>query len=73
MQKTDIPNDIFIDPVCWMKVPSGRTNPMASYLMRTYYFCSEGCRKAFEADPNRYLEPKSPWRKGWLKRYLNRF
>jgi len=41
------------DPVCGMKVD--RTQALtASVGGRTYYFCSEQCRSAFEADPGRY-------------------
>ncbi|MBW1697628.1 MAG: YHS domain-containing protein [Deltaproteobacteria bacterium] len=72
MQKTDISNDVFIDPVCWMKVPSGETSVKSMYLMRTYYFCSEDCRKAFELNPESYLKLTSPWCKEWWKLYLKR-
>ena len=24
---------------------------------QTYYFCAPGCKKAFEADPQKYLDP----------------
>ncbi|MCC7105482.1 MAG: YHS domain-containing protein [Chloroflexi bacterium] len=24
---------------------------------KTYYFCAPGCRRAFEKDPARYLDP----------------
>jgi len=30
--------------------------PRTEYMGRTYYFCSEQCRKQFEKDPHRYLE-----------------
>ena len=72
MQQLDVSTDMFIDPVCWMKVPSYRRNFRTTYSMRTYYFCSEDCRKAFQADPNKYLEIRLPWHKGWLKLYLKR-
>lgn len=42
------------DPVCGMLVdPTAATT--AFYDGHTYFFCSADCRKAFEADPNRYL------------------
>jgi YHS domain-containing protein len=25
-----------------------------------YYFCSEGCARAFESDPSRYVTPAQP-------------
>jgi hypothetical protein len=40
--------------------------------MRTYHFCAEGCRKAFESNPDKYLVQKPTGRKGWWGRYLNR-
>ena len=42
------------DPVCGMAVDRA-TALTAGHRGRTYYFCSEGCRSAFEADPQRYL------------------
>ncbi|HSO76143.1 MAG TPA: heavy metal translocating P-type ATPase, partial [Blastocatellia bacterium] len=43
------------DPVCGMKV---RPDSSAGHSERegvVYYFCSTGCRKKFDSDPNRYL------------------
>jgi hypothetical protein len=31
--------------------------PCTQYMGRTYYFCSQQCRKDFEKDPQRYLAP----------------
>ena len=44
------------DPVCAMDVdtanpPGGRT----VHAGQTYYFCSQHCLHAFEADPEKYL------------------
>jgi len=72
MKKTAASKDIFIDPVCWMRVSGERKDFRATHLMRTYYFCSEECRKAFETNPDKYLEIESPRRKSWLKRYPDR-
>jgi xanthine dehydrogenase accessory factor len=47
------------DPVCGMTVtadPDGR--PM-SHDGTTYYFCSAGCRRAFEAEPAAYAKDES--------------
>jgi len=42
------------DPVCGMTVdPSSAVS--AAYAGDTYYFCREGCRDKFTADPGRYL------------------
>jgi Cu+-exporting ATPase len=47
--------DIAIDPVCGMKVDIHVGKPTATHHGHTYYFCSEGCRTKFIADPERYL------------------
>lgn len=72
MQKSPTSSDIFIDPVCFMKVSPDKRDFTLTYKMRTYYFCAESCRKAFEANPDKYLEPKPTKRKGWWGRYLER-
>src|SRR5262249_37172937 len=50
------------DPVCGMKLDIGARGPSAKHDGHIYYFCSEGCREQFAADPGRYLpkqdEPK---------------
>jgi len=72
MGQSKISNQIFIDPVCLMKVAPGKKDLKFTYQMRTYYFCAESCLKSFETDPDKYLEPKSPKRKGLWGRYLDR-
>jgi Cu+-exporting ATPase len=57
------------DPVCGMKVDIGARGPSAKHAGHNYYFCSEGCRGKFAAEPEHYLakqdEPK-PLPKGTL-------
>ena len=72
MKKTTTSSENFIDPVCMMKVDSGRQDLMFNYQMRTYYFCAEGCRKAFKSNPEKYSKLKVPKRKGLWGRYLDR-
>ncbi len=48
-----------VDPVCGMKVDPSTTTERVDYGGQTYYFCSPGCRSAFEADPARYLSDRS--------------
>jgi len=43
------------DPVCGMAVEPGKAAASAVRDGRTYYFCSEACRKQFEADPKKYV------------------
>lgn len=61
-----------IDPVCGMNVDTKHPRALATYEGDTYYFCADGCRKAFEANPKEYLNGKHPKRKGWWGRYLVR-
>jgi YHS domain-containing protein len=50
MKRETVSPEIFIDPVCLMKVNSGNKNILLTHRMRTYYFCAESCRKAFEGN-----------------------
>jgi len=46
-----------LDPVCGMTVDPHATQHRHQHQGRTYYFCSEGCRTKFAADPAKYLDP----------------
>jgi Cu+-exporting ATPase len=48
------------DPVCNMDVDPVRAAGSSEYKGQTYYFCSPGCVKRFNADPEKYLVPKPP-------------
>jgi YHS domain-containing protein len=72
IKKSTTSNQIFIDPVCLMKVAPDKKDFTFTYKMRTYYFCAESCRKTFETNPDKYLESKSSKPKGWWGRYLER-
>ena len=43
------------DPVCGMAVEEGRAAAVSEYKGEKYYFCAVGCKKAFDADPEKYL------------------
>ena len=43
-----------VDPVCNMKIDTERAAATSEYQGRTYYFCSTGCKQAFDSDPQRY-------------------
>jgi P-type Cu+ transporter len=45
------------DPVCGMEVDEASAKHMAEYHGQKYYFCAAGCTKAFEAEPQIYLDP----------------
>ncbi|HEY6297112.1 MAG TPA: XdhC family protein [Streptosporangiaceae bacterium] len=45
-----------IDPVCGMTVTADTSGRPLPHDGADYYFCSAGCRRAFEKDPDAYLE-----------------
>jgi YHS domain-containing protein len=69
VNSTDTEINSAIDPVCGMTVNPERTDIVATVEGQAYYFCAEGCRKAFIENPKKYLEPK---KKGWWGRYIER-
>ena len=44
-----------VDPVCGMTVTADASGRPLQHEGVTYYFCSAGCRSAFEKDPSAYL------------------
>ena len=42
------------DPVCGMEVNEKTAAAKSEYMGKTYYFCSPGCKKTFDADPAKY-------------------
>jgi xanthine dehydrogenase accessory factor len=46
---------VAIDPVCHMEVAAVPDSIHVEYAGQTWYFCAPGCRRRFEADPQRYL------------------
>ena len=61
-----------IDPVCGMDVDPGRTKLVSVHTGHSYWFCAEACRRAFEADPEKYLTPRPTKKKGWFGKWLDR-
>ena len=48
------------DLICGMDVDEQEATAKgltSEYQGQTYYFCAPGCKKAFEADPQKYLDP----------------
>jgi YHS domain-containing protein/uncharacterized membrane protein YraQ (UPF0718 family) len=43
------------DPVCGMTVDPDKSDHRAVHEGQTYYFCSAGCKEAFEKEPDKYL------------------
>ena len=43
-----------IDPVCGMEVDARTAAGQSEYRGQTYYFCSPGCKRAFDKEPEKY-------------------
>ncbi len=43
------------DPVCGMEIDPATAAGKSEYKGQTYYFCAPGCKKAFDADPEKYV------------------
>jgi len=46
------------DPVCGMSVDPAKARATSEHEGQNYYFCCDGCRQKFEADPERYLSDR---------------
>ena len=44
------------DPVCGMEVDEKSADQTSLYKGTTYYFCSAGCKKAFDENPEKYAK-----------------
>jgi xanthine dehydrogenase accessory factor len=49
-----------IDPVCGMAVQIEEAEHQTEYNGQPFYFCCEGCKAAFETDPEPYLAKVAP-------------
>jgi YHS domain-containing protein len=47
-------HDPVTDPVCGMQLSRHREHQTADHRGQRFYFCSEQCRRKFEANPERY-------------------
>jgi len=45
-----------MDPVCGLEVDEKRAEFQTQFAGKKYFFCSEECRKEFEAEPDGYVE-----------------
>jgi len=48
------------DPVCGMRVNPATATESVEYKGTTYYFCCDGCRALFQADPVKFLAKSAP-------------
>ena len=44
------------DPVCDMDVDPKTAAGKSEYQGQTYYFCGPGCKKAFDKDPQKFVQ-----------------
>lgn len=44
-----------IDPVCGMEVDEKTATLKSDYKEQTYYFCSPGCKRSFDKEPEKYV------------------
>jgi Cu+-exporting ATPase len=49
-----------IDPVCKMEVDPATAEWKSEYRGKMYYFCSPGCKRSFEKNPQKYLGESGP-------------
>jgi len=43
------------DPVCGMDIEPETAAGTSEYKGQTYYFCSAGCKRSFDKDPEKYV------------------
>jgi len=43
------------DPVCHMDIEPADAVATSEYKGQTIYFCAMGCKKKFDADPEKYM------------------
>jgi xanthine dehydrogenase accessory factor len=48
-----------IDPVCGMTVEIATAHFTSEYNGKTYYFCAAGCKRSFDKEPGKYIQPES--------------
>lgn len=49
-----------IDPVCNMQVDPAKAAAKSEYKGQTYYFCSDHCKRRFDAAPESFLKKPAP-------------
>ena len=43
------------DPVCGMDIDPETAAGKSEYKGQTYYFCSTGCKRSFDKEPEKYI------------------
>jgi Cu+-exporting ATPase len=49
-------NAMGLDPVCRMEVNAMSAEAQSEWGGQTFYFCSQECKRTFDADPQRYID-----------------
>ncbi len=55
MQNEGQREQTYTDPICGMQVTERGAAAKSEYKGKTYYFCSRGCKVAFDKDPEKAL------------------
>lgn len=48
------------DVVCGMDVDEKKAAAKSEYKGKTYYFCAQGCKIAFDKEPEKYIGKDKP-------------
>ncbi len=51
----EITEDLYINPVCKIPVQKSTAKHVLDYQGEKVYFCCDGCKESFEADPEKYM------------------
>ncbi len=43
------------DPICGMQVDDQKAAGQSEHQGQTYYFCSQGCKRKFDENPEQYV------------------
>jgi Cu+-exporting ATPase len=56
VESTNGGNKMVVDPVCKMEIEESAAVATSDYKGKKYYFCAMGCKKAFDENPEKYLD-----------------
>jgi len=48
-----------LDPVCGMTVEIATAHFTSEHNGKTYYFCAAGCKRSFDKEPGKYVQPET--------------
>jgi Cu+-exporting ATPase len=54
--------ELYVDPVCGMRISEEETVGTSSYEGKTYRFCSEGCKEQFDDDAHKFVHGSERYR-----------